>query len=148
MSNKVKYALIGVAVVAAGLGFMAWKRQQDRAAEALRPEHRDRYYDFTAIQEYKLTMERPNATVTGVVVNNTWKTRDVGVWAGFVKSDGFHQGSTVGRNYFGYQYFPQVPPKEKRSFEVTFAVPPLNRSWSVVAEFDPNEQRLRPIWAP
>lgn len=148
MSKKVTYVLIAAVVIVIGLGAMAWKRQQDRAREAMRPEHRDRYYDSTAIQEYALKMERPNATLTGIVINNTWKTRDVGVWAGFVKSDGFHQGSTVGRNYYGYQYFPQVPPKEKRNFAITFAVPPLNRSWSVVAEFDPSEQRLRPIWVP
>jgi hypothetical protein len=146
MSKKIWYAVIAVVVIGVILGAMAWKRQQDRTTEALRPEHRDRYYDSTAIQEYALKMERPNATVSGVIVNNTWKTRDVGVWAGFVKADGFHQGSTVGRNYFGYQYFPQVPPKEKRNFTITFAVPPLNRSWSVVAEFDPNQQQLRPIW--
>jgi hypothetical protein len=148
MSKKVVWVLIGVVVVGIIAVVMYMQRQQQRGREAMRPEHRDRYYDSAAIQEYALKMERPNAAVTGVAVNNTWKTRDIGVWSGFVKSDGFHQGSTVGRNYFGYQYFPQVPPKEKRNFSITFAVPPLNRSWSVVAEFDPNEQRLRPVWVP
>jgi hypothetical protein len=146
MSKKIQIIAGLVVVVAAGLGAMAWKLSSDRAQQRDRPEHRDRYYDPSAIQESALTMDRPNATVTGVVVNNTWKTRDVGVWVGFLKSDGFHQGSTVGRNYYAYQYFPQVPPNEKRNFSVTFAVPPLNRSWSAVAEFDPSEKRLRPIW--
>jgi hypothetical protein len=148
MSNKVVYGIVAAVVVGGILGVSALQRAKDRAKEAMRPEHRDRYYDTAAIQEYSLKMERPNATLSGVVVNNTWKTRDIGVWAGFVKSDGFHQGSTVGRNYFGYQYFPQVPPKATKTFTITFAVPPLNRSWSVVAEFDPGERQLRPIWVP
>lgn len=149
MSKRI-WIIIIVAVVAIGavVGIMGYKRQESRKQEAARPEHRDRYYDTAAVLESSIKMDRPNAAVTGVVVNNSWKTRDVAVWAGFVKSDGFHEGSVAGRNYYGYQYFPQVAPKEKKTFTIEIAVPPLNRSWSAVAEFDPKESRLRPIWVP
>jgi len=149
MSKKAVLITVGsLVLIILFLVVRAWMVQQDLVREAMRPEHRDRYFDTSAITESNIKMDRPNANVDGVVVNNTWKTRNVGVWVGFVKSDGFHQGGTTGRNYFGYQYFPQVPPKEKRTFSIPIGVPPLNRSWSVVAEFDPNDQRLRPIWAP
>jgi len=146
MLKKVVPAVIVVIAIIAGV--MYYQREQARRLLASRPEHRDRYYDTAAILDATIKMERPNAAVSGFVVNNTWKARDIAVWVGFVKPDGFHEGSTVGRNYYGYQYFPQVAPKEKKPFSVTFAVPPMNRSWSAVAEFDPKEERLRPIWVP
>jgi hypothetical protein len=145
LKKVIPVAIVLIAIIA---GVMYYQREQERRLLASRPEHRDRYYDAASILEASIKMERPNATVSGFVVNNTWKSRDVAVWVGFVKSDGFHEGSTLGRNYYGYQYFPQVAPKEKKPFSVTFAVPPMNRSWSAVAEFDPKEERLRPIWVP
>jgi len=147
MLKKAVVAAIVVAMIIAGI-IMYYQRDRTRLILAMRPEHRDRYYDPEAILDVTLKMEKPNATASGFVVNNTWKVRNVAVWVGFVKPDGFHEGSTVGRNYYGYQYFPQVAPKEKKPFSVTFAVPPMNRSWTAVAEFDPKEERLRPIWAP
>jgi hypothetical protein len=145
MSKKAPYIIIGIMSAVLLFVILALLQEQRRSREiAVTPP--DRYFDTQAIREYSLTMARPNAMASGTVVNNTWKTRDIGVWAGFVKPDGFHEGSTTGRSYYGYHYFPGVPPHEKRNFSITFAVPPLNRSWSVVAEFDPKPERLRPVW--
>lgn len=126
------------------LAYQAWQRQMfAKVFEPLQPE---RYFDAEAIREATLTVNVLNGVVNGVVVNNTWKSRSIGVWGGFVKADGFHIGAGTGRNYHGYQYFPDVAPGETRNFSIPVAVF-VNRNWAVIAEFDPKPGQLpRPAW--
>ena len=148
MKRKYVIALSAAAVILIIVAVMAYQQQQARIDQVRRPEHRDRYYDTAAVRQVVVKTDQFIATASGSVINNTWKTRDVRVWAGFVKSDGFHEGSVAGRYYHSYQDFSQMVPNEKRDFSITFALPPVNRSYSAVAEFDPKPERLRPIWIP
>jgi hypothetical protein len=138
---------VGAAAIVVALAIRFHFHELDREAQRLDPAQRDRYFDPDAISESVMSMDRPNAVINGVAVNNTWKKRSVGVYAGFLK-EGFHEGGTTGRHYYGYQYFPDVPPGGARKFSIAIAVPPLNRKWSVIAEFDPKkgQEPLRPAW--
>ncbi|MGA2148760.1 MAG: hypothetical protein ABSH49_27780 [Bryobacteraceae bacterium] len=143
-SNTIVVLVVGVAVL--GIGGRAWLQYQDRIHAREDPQQVSRHFDREAVTAASLRLNRPNAVASGKVVNVTWKTRDVGVYCGFVKSDGFHEGSVAGRAYYGFQFFRQLKPNDSKEFEITFAVPPMNRDWSCIAELDMNDSKLRPVW--
>jgi hypothetical protein len=138
-------SIIGVVVIIIILMWIQGKKSE----EQWKAQDSNRYYDRSAVLEAKMETTGLfilNAKITGTVQNTTWKMRDMAVWAGMIKNDGFHEGSATGRNYYGFQILSRVMPGEKRNFSVECGVPPLNRNWSVIIEYDPGEKRIRPMW--
>ena len=132
-----------VAGFAGVLLYQNYERQQ--FGGIFEPIQKERYFDVDAIREARMRTGLLSAEVTGTVVNNSWKKRSIGVWAGFVKPDGFHQGAGSRRSYYGYQYFPDVEPNDTRTFSIPVAMA-INREWSAIAEFDPKSEHSRPEW--
>jgi hypothetical protein len=148
-TNKlVKYGIpsvVGVVIIIIILMLI----QSKQIEEEWKAQDPNRYYDKSAVLEAKMETTGffiLNAKIIGKVQNTTWKMRDMAVWAGMIKSDGFHEGSATGRNYYGLQVINRVMPGEVREFSIACGVPPLNRNWSVIVEYDPNDKRIKPMW--